>query len=412
MKFPIGDQIDLNDLKRKLEEKNIKENVELKKQREEAKETFSVGAALGGFEFPEKFIKEYTKDYTDKIALERVKKYQAKINKELGGIEKNKDAIDKNQFALDYLCRMDKGKMPKKLVEIFEKNIPLKPKLVLESKPKLEPKPKPKPELEIKQEQKPNPEENEYIDKVKLKKYEELEEEIGALGNNRGQLIGYLYSLGEAKVVYKRGGSYFFPAYIKKAEEVFKGEEEINSLEIPVIREKVREIMERKEEKLSLEEFKKKYKDVWKKNLYDGKWEKWMFIHDYDEEKGAWVRFGEGKKYLKPKHIPMDELDALLREYKNKEKIEKNDFAERADEVKSAEKQMEEADRKIYKEYADKFYLKLSDEKTVNWAGYTAEQKEETLNIQTLVFLQIELSQNPKYKDRAEKLAGEIFAGK
>lgn len=72
---------------------------------------------------------------------------------------------------------------------------------------------------------------------------------------------------------------------------------------------------------------------------------------------------------------------------------------------------MEEAERKVYKEYADKFYLKLSDEERVNWAGYTAKQKVETLDIQTLVFLQKELSQNPKYKDHAEKLAKEIFEG-
>lgn len=104
-----------------------------------------------------------------------------------------------------------------------------------------------------------------------------------------------------------------------------------------------------------------------------------------------------------------------IREIKGEkeEKIEKDGSAERAEKIKSVEKQTtEEADRKAYKEYADKFYLKLSDEKSVNWAGYTAKQKAETLNIQTLVFLQKELSQNPKYKDRAEKLAGEIFESK
>lgn len=259
-------------------------------------------------------------------------------------------------------------------------------------------------------------------DKIKLVAYKEFSKEINLL-QTKEALLEYLSSLGKFKLRNEKlsrdeksvsNEEYYFPAFSNRVKEVFIGNLSVTKLrDIPALYDKVREIMEGKEKKISPEEFKEKYKDVWKKNLFDEKREKWMYIQDYDEEKGAWVRFGEGTKYLKPDHIPLDELDVLLLKYKNKEeKTKKEDSAGREDEIKSVEKQMEEADGKVYKEYADKFYLKLSDEKTVNWEGYTAKQKAETLNIQTLVFLQKELSQNPKYKDRAEKLAREIFESK
>lgn len=299
---------------------------------------------------------------------------------------------------------MERGLTPDSVLPVEEPEPILKPKIKVETP---EPEPNPGPEVEIKQGQESKPEKEKEI------KEDDFKEGLKQI-KTREELLAYLESLEKTAVRSEKEGSIFFPAYINEVKKSLEGNYE---LDWKTMREKIREIMGNKEteekKKISFEEFKEKYKDVLNVNLFDEKREKWIYIQDFDEKKGAWVRFGEGIKYLKPRHVPLDELDALLREYKNKEeKIKKDDSAEKAEEIKSVEKQMEEADRKVYKEYADKFYFKLSDEKKVNWGGYTAEQKVETLNIQTLVFLQKELSQNPKYKDRAEKLAKEIFEGK
>ncbi|MFA6383408.1 MAG: hypothetical protein WCX17_03220 [Parcubacteria group bacterium] len=85
-------------------------------------ETSSIGAALAGFEFPESMVKEYTKDYKDKKGLETLKKYQQRINAELDKIEKNKENVDRNQFAVDFFNMMGNS-VPKKLLEVFVKNL-------------------------------------------------------------------------------------------------------------------------------------------------------------------------------------------------------------------------------------------------------------------------------------------------
>ena len=204
---------------------------------------------------------------------------------------------------------------------VFNPVLTVKPEPILEPEIKIETpetKSNPKPEAEIKQGQKSKPEREKEI------KEEEFKEGLKQI-KTREELLAYLESLGNTAVRSEKEGSIFFPAYIS---EIRKSLESKCELDWRTMREKIREITGDKKteekKKLSFEDFKEKYEDILAVNLFDEKREKWIYIQDYDEKKGAWVRLGEGAKYLKPKHIPLDELDALLQEYKNKEEKIKN----------------------------------------------------------------------------------------
>ncbi len=223
----------------------------------------SVGAAAAGFEFPKDVFDTYAGE--DKRSIEKITEYQEEIRKQLAEFGDGGNKVDKNQFALDCLYLLG-NKAPKKLIKAFEEKL----KKEKQTTPVLKSEPKPEPKREIKQEQKPNPE----TETEKKKEIEEEEFKEGLKKIKTGEeLLAYLESLGEIAVRSEQEGVIFFPVYIK---EVKKSLEDKHEVIWKTMRDKIREIRgdketkkyEKKEEKLSFEEFKGKHKDIWEKKSF------------------------------------------------------------------------------------------------------------------------------------------------
>lgn len=79
-----------------------------------------------------------------------------------------------------------------------------------------------------------------------IKTEEELKEGLTGIETEEN-LLDYLKAMGECAVVTEKDGHFYFPAHIKKVEKVLSGKLSWNDIRIPILRNKIKEIIQKRE---------------------------------------------------------------------------------------------------------------------------------------------------------------------